>query len=114
MLPTSAGMGDYRLDSVVVDYRTLPGGEFAPYNECKTIVHETGRGRSLEHTFEGGCTAEGKRGRYGDRHAYRGLPQLRLPRGWRRHVLGQQRHAGGTDPIHNYCTGTWATRTTAA
>lgn len=47
------------MDGVVVDYRSVPGGQFQPFNRGYTAVHETGHWLGLFHTFEGGCRPPG-------------------------------------------------------
>jgi hypothetical protein len=46
-------------DGVVIDYRTMPGATFGPYDEGDTLVHEAGHWLELFHTFQNGCVAPG-------------------------------------------------------
>jgi hypothetical protein len=46
-------------DGVAIDYRTMPGATFGPYDEGDTLVHEVGHWLEVYHTFQGGCVPPG-------------------------------------------------------
>ena len=48
-------------EGVVIDYRSLPGGSFAGFNNGKTLTHESGHYFNLYHIWgddNGGCSAD--------------------------------------------------------
>lgn len=88
--------GAPKIDGVVIDYGTLPGGALVPYDLGATLTHEVGHWVGLYHTFAGnpdGCAEPGDlvadtppEQSYAD-----GCP-----------VGRDTCPAAGQDPIHNY------------
>ena len=100
-LPTRVG-ADIAFDGVVIDYRTLPKGEFFPYNEGHTLTHETGHWLGLEHTFRGGCAVSHSDGdNIADTPAER-APNSGCPPDATDTCPGSEGGLQGYDPIHNY------------
>jgi hypothetical protein len=85
-------------DGVVIDYRSLPGGNYQHFNLGYTAVHETGHWLGLFHTFENGCDQPG------DGVAdtpYEGYPTDGCP------GLKNTCTAVGNDPVHNFMDYAW-------
>jgi hypothetical protein len=85
--------GHPRLDGVVVDYRSLPGGGAAHFDRGYTAVHEVGHWLGLLHTFENGCAPPG------DGVAdtpYEAVPTEGCP------AAKDTCPAPGADPVHNF------------
>jgi hypothetical protein len=85
------------LDGIVVDWESMPGTSTryaGKYDEGKTAVHEVGHWVNLEHTFYGGCNANGD---YVDDTPAQKTPTSGCP-------VGQDScpREPGLDPIHNY------------
>ncbi|MGW6932177.1 zinc metalloprotease [Lentzea sp. NPDC054927] len=85
--------GDKKMDGVVIDYATVPGGSEVNFNLGKTVTHEVGHWMGLWHTFQDGCKA--KNDEVADTPAQSG-PSSGCPTGRDSCSLV------GLDPIHNY------------
>jgi hypothetical protein len=94
--------GDPSMDGVVLDYRTLPGGSFAPYNEGATLTHEAGHWMGLYHTFQGGCQQSTSAGDgVADTPAV-ASPNFGCPSEKTNSCKGNKGGLKGNDLVHNY------------
>ncbi|WP_242454609.1 zinc metalloprotease [Bailinhaonella thermotolerans] len=82
-----------RLDGVVIDWRTTPGGSLKDFDHGYTGVHEIGHWLGLLHTFENGCHGRGDRVADTPPEATptEGCPKFK-----------DTCKAPGADPIHNF------------
>ena len=85
------------LDGVVIDYRTLPGGEYgSAYSLGQTATHEVGHWLGLWHTFDNSENCMG----IGDEVA--DTPFMSVPTGGCPEGKDSCPALAGLDPIHNY------------
>lgn len=94
---------DYlNMDGVIIDYRTVPGGQAAPYNEGETLTHEVGHWLGLYHTFQGGCVTDVTKGDYvSDTPAVKS-PNFGCPPDDTDSCPGNTGGLKGNDLVHNY------------
>lgn len=89
-------------DGVVVDYRTLPGGIAAPYNEGQTLTHEVGHWMGLYHTFQGGCRKNGNKGDQVKDTPAVASPNFGCPTDNTNTCRGNKGQLKGNDLVHNF------------
>jgi hypothetical protein len=88
--------GQAYLDGIVIDWESMPGTSTVyagRYDQGETATHESGHWLNLEHTFYGGCNANGDF--VADTPSEK-LPTSGCPEG------KDTCSAPGLDPIHNY------------
>ncbi|KAF8597726.1 hypothetical protein BDV93DRAFT_562050 [Ceratobasidium sp. AG-I] len=83
-----------KLDGVVLQWNTIPGGPLPFYNEGKILVHQVGHWCGLLHTFEGGCSQPGD-------FVFDTPPEAAPNWGCPNPPPGSCPN-GGKDPIHNF------------
>jgi Pregnancy-associated plasma protein-A len=81
------------VDGIRVNYKSLPGGKIANFNQGKTATHEAGHWFGLYHTFQSGCTP--RNDEVNDTPA-QSTPTSGCPAG------RDSCPMPGSDPIHNY------------
>jgi hypothetical protein len=89
-------------DGVVIDFRTLPNGAMAPYNEGATLVHEAGHWMGLYHTFQGGCAKRYQNGDHVSDTPCVAEANFGCPADSTNSCPGDKNQFAGNDLVHNY------------
>ena len=98
----SEAEGDLDGDGVVIDYRTIPGGAAAPYNEGDTLTHEVGHWMGLYHTFQGGCKKNRNQGDGVKDTPAVASPNFGCPDESTNSCPGKKGQLKGKDLVHNF------------
>jgi hypothetical protein len=100
-MPTKVGK-DIDFDGVVIDYRSMPGGSFFPYDQGHTLTHEAGHWLGLSHTFQGGCAVNPAGGdEVADTPAVK-QANFGCPSDHTNSCHGNTGALKGSDPVHNF------------
>lgn len=100
--PWDARGSNLAMDGVVIDYRSMPGGDMYPYNLGVTLVHEAGHWMGLLHPFQGGCMKYGDQGDMVKDTPCVKEPNYGCPADTTDSCPGSRYAYNGADLVHNY------------